>query len=184
MRLTLRYMILHFWSAGRMAVFSLNSWPLGFSCVSRSWLVTWWLFLVGQGSLKGVLTPVIDLAYPPTLFKATSPPPSSAALSSVTFLKVTPWPPPSSSLKLQKAGIPASPSETSMRQKWDRKGRGERGGERGGRGRRNVWMDLLCSTAVVYISVSDTIKPTDSFAHVCFRSLWNFSPCVGCRDLK
>lgn len=58
-KLTLRYMILHFWSAGRMALYS------KLSSVSRSWLVTWWLFLDVWGSLKGFLNPVIDLANPP-----------------------------------------------------------------------------------------------------------------------
>lgn len=29
-------------------------------------------------------------------------------------------------------------------------------------------MVFPCSTAVVYISLSDTVSPTDSFGHICF----------------
>lgn len=40
-------------------------------------------------------------------------------------------------------------------------------------------MNFHCSTAAVYIRVSDTIKPTDSFAHVCFSLSLEFLSMCG-----
>lgn len=72
----------------------------------------------------------------------------------------------------------------------DRGTDGSGDGERRGtwRGRGDAWPNSACCTAGVYIRASDTVeekkKSPDSLACVCFRSLWNFSPCVGCGHLK